>query len=106
MSKIVGHFYFKLTANGNIIGEYSHHGMKTVTIESANWKTKTIGFFGTYDTIWIENGNLMNMTLEIADVKNTQIPIYLLVWNDGTNDIYKGEGFIVDGMLIGSYISV
>ncbi len=103
MSKIIGHFYFKLTGVGNLIGEYSHFGMDNVVVESANTVEKQIGFIGKYQSIWLENGNQRVMDLIIGVKEDTHVPIYELVWKDGNKKIYIGEGFIVDGILIGSY---
>jgi hypothetical protein len=110
---ILGRFYFKQTVNGNLIGEYSNQKSEEVWSESANKKPdeknevakdneKNEPFIGTYISTWGERSEAILCDLKISPKSNTR-GIYSLTWEKDNSQIFKGEGFIVDNMLIGDY---
>lgn len=101
---IIGHFYMKLTASGNILSEYSHTNMGRVAIEGANrpLKNRPIKFEGTYDTVWDWGKSAIKMKLKIVEFSATGI--FELTWSDKAGILYFGTAFLVDGMLVGSYM--
>lgn len=101
---IIGHFYMKLTASGNILSEYSHTTMGHVAVEAANrpLNNRPIKFEGTYDTVWEWGKASIQMKLKIVEFPKAGI--FELTWSDKSGDIYYGTGFLVDGMLVGSYM--
>jgi hypothetical protein len=106
MSKL-GHFYFKLTSSGNLLSEYSFEGHDKVVIEGANRINGLLtSFEGDFEAIWIEKAVRFPVILHIELRLNTKSEIFKLTWKEKGTDIFTGEGFIVDGILIGSYKSV
>lgn len=105
MSKIFGQFYFKRTSNGNLLGEYSNSNMSSIDVESANAVKIVNGFEGTYDTMWQVNKSSTCKILEIIAHPKI-VGGFLLSWGNGGVKEFEGQGFIVDGMLIGSYKSI
>lgn len=103
MVKIIGRFYFKMTKNGNLIGEYSNSGMSTIDSESANAKTNQHGFIGKYESVWSEDDKSFLTLIEIEHRDETNQKLYSLKWKKNKKTIFWGEGMIVDDMLIGDY---
>lgn len=102
---ILGRFYFKQTTNGNLTGEFSNYAMSGNTTESADIMTTfTQPFIGEYRSTWFEE-NAESLILIISSSNGTNNRIYTLRWTNPNNDepTFLGEGFIVDGILIGDY---
>jgi hypothetical protein len=101
---IIGRFYFKQTNYGNLIGEFSNNEMNRNLTESANiLESYEAMYTGKYRTTWFETGTT-TLILEITFREQTDNNIYILVWRNEKNEtIFKGEGFIVDNILIGDY---
>ncbi len=102
---IIGRFYFKRTASGNLIGEFSNNTMEKNCTEGANRIYPDTGsFVGTYITTWSEISSPEVSEMVIMP-KLGCINIFTIEWTDLTNKktIFWGEGMIVDDMLIGDY---
>ena len=106
---LIGRFYFKKTDNGNLIGEYSHNFSLSNDSECSNNLNKDIlsnnSFIGKYETCWKEK-KPCSCIIEISfkNLNNqTSNSIYTVLWKDNNRTIFWGEGFLVDGMLIGDY---
>ena len=102
-----GHFYFRLTSNGNLIGEYSNDGLNGASTESAGRvlvegeSNRLHSFIGLFDTCWLEDKTSKYAQLEIEAVK---YGMFSLTWKNKKRDtLYRGKGMIVDGILIGDY---
>jgi hypothetical protein len=105
MANIIGRFYFKMTQNGNLIGEYSNSGMDGVDAEFANSISNDQGFIGKYNSVWEEDNNkTYTATLNITFKYPNNTKIFSLEWiNKSGITVHSGEGMIVDDMLIGDY---
>lgn len=101
---ILGRFYFRQTQNGNLLGEFSNQRSHENRTESADLITSvTEAFIGDYNATWFEGGAITNH-LRIFPKPNSNNQILLLEWTDANNRfVFRGEGFIVDGILIGNY---
>ena len=109
MSNIIGRFYFKKTENGNLFGEYSNNLSTNNTPECALLTSMNNNFIGTYKTNWVDESQVshsgsINIYPKIIGEK--VVPnIFKIDWvedNIETSKLY-GEGFIIDGILIGDY---
>lgn len=104
---IKGRFYYKQTLNGNLIGEFSNNFTDENLTESgiivSNFSEPYIGI---YNVCWYENGPKSSKLEIIYRTENREI--FQLTWiNLKTEKIeFRGEGFIVDNILIGNYESV
>jgi len=101
MAKVKGTFYFKSTVNGNLLGEFTNNNSKEIMTESAtldNDLESELIFVGNYRSVWFDIV-LKEMNLEIREegIK------YYLSWSENGIEIYKGEGFLVDEILVGHY---
>ena len=102
MSKLIGRFYFKRTENGNLIGEYSHNTSKFIATECAEPIGITNGYLGTYNSTWIHEKRAIISELIISNSERS-CKVFKLEWKYDESEHFWGEGFIVDGMLIGDY---
>ena len=118
MSTILGRFYFKLTDNKNLIGEFSndHKTCKRNYTESADLTHREQNdgkFIGEYFSTWREqNGGKLHESV-LAKLKIEQKPgcenIFDLKWWRIVNEqpeakpFFCGEGMLCEGMLIGNY---
>ena len=114
-TKVSGRFYFKLTANGNLLGEWSNRdsiAAQPTSTESADFDVslgspKTRGtFVGSYRSTWQENGVAVFATLKI-DLKPHVPDIFTLTWHSPSKGkpIFNGEGMLCDDILVGDYHS-
>jgi len=112
MSRLIGQFYYRLTQSGNLLGEFSNNGTLFNWTESADLvreDNKSIDSFeGTYHTTWQEGGNPCFATLIIIPKVTTAGPainIFELTWTfkNQNQPTFYGEGFISEGILVGSY---
>ena len=106
---IIGRFYFKQTQNGNLLGEFSNSGMTSIDSESATLipplliSLPTQKFIGEYNSTWFED-KAKFLALEIKFKYLNNDKIYTIEWKDKSgNPVFKGEGFLVDDILIGDY---
>lgn len=100
---VLGRFYFKQTANGNLLGEYSNTEMNLNRTEGADITSLfSLPFIGTYTTTWFEQ-SAQSLNLEIQFKVNGNNRIYSLTWTNNGNTVFVGQGFLVDGILIGDY---
>jgi hypothetical protein len=99
--KITGRFYFKKTQSGNLLGEFSNNATSKNYTESADLcrDDRLEIFEGTYFTTWQENGSAEFAELVISRVNL----IFSLKWTVANAGHFSGEGFLVDGMLVGNY---
>lgn len=108
MSDIRGRFYFKLSINGNLAGEYSHQDSKHSWVETAQRTSPAAcGFEGDYRSAWIqENEEVCSAELKITR-KAGSTGIFSLVWTPpGETAQFEGEAMLCDQILIGNYRSV
>lgn len=103
MGNIVGRFYFKRSANGNLTGEFSNNGMLKISSEMAEPIEPTTDFLGKYIATWIEDGRIISSILTIAMKEGAIARLYSLVWRKGSDIIYWGEAMLCDDILIGDY---
>jgi len=84
--KIKGEFYFNKTNNGNLLGEYTNNGMDCrYDAECANPIEKNNNsFFGSYDTVWLEDESKHSAKLKICQ-KNNKIRVDWLNKNEKHN---------------------
>jgi len=100
---VLGRFYFKQTANGNLLGEFSNTGMQVNRTESADITSRfNLPFIGTYRSTWFEQ-NEQSLDLEIQYKIDSNNRIYTLIWSNNGAITFVGEGFVVDSILIGDY---
>lgn len=107
-----GRFYFKQTTSGNLLGEYGNEGLVPVTgTESAVMREDSKSdfssqpFVGEYDTCWLEGTIPTYAELEITPRLPLSSNTYKLKWKDANaKQLFEGEGFIAESMLIGSYV--
>ncbi len=107
MTQIIGSFYFKKTTSGNLIGEFTNNNHETIFSESCDLKIlqkDLASFEGTYLSTWQEESESILMELEI--MRNSNQMKYYLIWTLANEPIFKGEGFLVDDLLIGHYVSM
>ena len=106
-NKIAGRFFFKKTDNGNLIGEFSNNDPSSkISTESADLQPEihNSGFIGTFHSTWQEAGKPFFAVLTISQKTNSKL--FTLEWNRNNEPIFKGEGMLVDGVLIGDYHQV
>ena len=108
MEKIIGRFYFKLSSNGNLLGEYSNNVSTDCDVEAARRLSERQGtninpFVGKYNSTWTEGASSHSATLTIT--KRTA-QIYSVEWSRNNEPVFTGEAMIMDGILIGNYQSV
>lgn len=106
---VKGWFYLKKTTTGNLIGEFSNNDLNIVLTECANLiNSEANSFIGEYNSVWSESNTSDRYRLKIY-LKSNSSSIYKLEWRNENNNntlVYQGEGFLVDGFLIGRYESV
>ncbi len=103
---LIGRFYFKLTSNGNLIGEFSNNFSTGISTESAD-STNILGnYLGVYNSTWQEDGNAHFANLTISQKNATGNTIFTLEWRENNNLTFIGEGMLCDNILIGNYQSV
>lgn len=102
---IIGTFYFKKTTNGNLVGEYTNNKTNYLSVECAQITSseKKNLFEGTYRTTWIEGEKPESATLKIS-LQNISVQKYDLTWKSNSDiTLFKGQGFIMDEILLGTY---
>lgn len=100
---LIGRFYFKKTANGNLLGEFSHNRSEINSSESADILNYSDDFIGTYFTTWQENNAPRSANLKIEFKQGTGDRIYKLTWTLDNKELFLGEGFLCDKILFGDY---
>lgn len=102
-----GRFYFKLTAIGNLIGEYSNLPSKGIHPESARRVSgDSKSYVGSYDDCWLDDKDSEYAKLDISQNEDKNNSIFILVWKDNNDKIiFKGRGMLCDNILIGNYWS-
>lgn len=106
-NELDGRFYFKLTSNGNLIGEWSNRKSKQSQTESCDLRGKPTGnYLGKYDSTWLEDGKPQFAVLTITR-KQGSTSLFALDWKNKAGElIYQGEGMLCDCILIGDYRGV
>lgn len=112
---IIGRFYFKPTASGNLIGEFSNNTLNRNCTEGADriypasqsverTYPHPISFVGEYYTTWNENSSSQVSKMVIYP-KTGCTNILTIEWTDLSSKkiMFWGEGMIVGDMLIGDY---
>jgi hypothetical protein len=96
---IIGNFYLKQTSSGNLLGEYTNTVNEEIFTENArpiNGGSST--FAGEYNTSWLEgNKDDPHKSKLIIKAEGNK---YKLEWSN----LFWGQGFVVDGILIGFYV--
>jgi len=99
---VLGSFYFRLTTNGNLMGEFMNNLSQQMATESADViGEQNDNFIGDYQSTWFD-GNAQTMRLSITQKAHT-FNIFRLVWSDDTATHFVGEAFLSNEMLIGVY---
>lgn len=100
---IIGRLYFRLTASGNLIGEFSNQISTGNTTESADRITgHSSTFIGDFRSTWLDDNEPVFATLRIQAKEGT-INIFSLSWQINGSQSFVGEAIVVDGLLIGDY---
>lgn len=116
MSKINGRFYFKLTSNKNLLGEFSNQDgacQKNYTESAVRIsKGNDAPFIGIYrSTWWEETSNAPALAELKIENRQDRDGAYRLEWryikgeNAESKPYFTGEAMLCDGMLIGNYWS-
>ena len=78
--KLIGRFYFKITKNGNLIGEFSNNLSPKNFTESADLiKQDVKGFEGNYYSSWLDDTDVKSANLFIRIKKGCK-DIYTVNW--------------------------
>lgn len=110
MTRLIGRFYFKKTANGNLIGEYSNRAPAS-SRSYAEAATRIEGgneWVGDYMTTWCEapKNECVSARLEI-EAKPNCIGIFILRWRPASEPngkaMFAGEAMLCDDMIVGDY---
>lgn len=97
-NRINGSFFFKRTATGNLIGEFTNTESSEITPEVAVPQGQNTSFSGIYTSTWFDTEHhLSTLLITQNGVK------FKLEWREPTKKGYKGEGMLVDGILVGHY---
>jgi hypothetical protein len=102
---IIGSFYFKITNNHNLIGEFTNNDPnECIRTENAQLIKSNSRLIGIYQSTWFDNAVHL-ADLEIMQKNNNNT--YKLEWKEKGIITYQGEGFLMDNeTLIGFYQSV
>ena len=121
MATIHGHFYFRQTDAGNLLGEYAHtetveRSLPEAALRLSNQDSSRIPFLGKYKSTWYEpnpdnsdnKDQSVTADLEIRLKGSASSNLYTLIWTDpqaavGTKPMFTGEGMLCGDLLIGSY---
>lgn len=111
MSNLAGRFYFKLTSNGNLLGEYSNNRSRSCSAESAERALELEGqvgggaarFVGIYRSVWQEDGGVAHTAILKIDPKAGCDGIFTVYWSSPESDSFEGEAMLCDEILIGNY---
>ena len=100
--KDTGSFWFQLTQNGNLVGEFIDNVKSNVFTESADRKKgMPASFRGIFDSTWLESRQAIKMELNIQP---GGYQIFELRWLAENRIRYYGEAFLAgDGKLTGTY---
>lgn len=114
MTKITGRFFFKLTANGNLLGEYSNDLSSRCVTEAANRifsakepeRISRYDFEATYESVWRETLDRCVCSNLTISRKKGCTGIFSLEWKSpaGVHQ-FDGEGMLCDEILVGNYWS-
>jgi len=102
----IGCFYFKRTASGNLLGEFSDNQGDRVYTECADIverdETDAAGFAGRYLSAWrhVRGKHAANLAITRNTGDNL---LYAFVWDEGKYE-YTGHGMLCDGVITGGYI--
>jgi hypothetical protein len=100
---IIGRFYFRLTENGNLIGEFSNQTSLRNRTESADRMYGDPAMFtGDFLTTWLEEDVPVLSNLNISHKAGTT-NIFSLSWVRNGTQSFIGEAIIAGGLLIGDY---
>lgn len=114
MSGISGRFYLKISANGNLLGEYSNNFSTACSAEAAEREGRTgktrgkrnFQFLGVYRSFWVEEDGPREAKLTIS-LNPRGEGIFSLYWEAvNHSQDFEGEGMLCDEILIGNYWSV
>lgn len=110
MPRLGGRFFFKLTDNRNLIGEFSNNLDANISTESADIKEScgdkacaNCKFHGTYYSTWRENREPIFAELKITPKTGAANQFTLKWYHEDGGRYFKGEGMLCDGILIGDY---
>lgn len=106
--RFIGRFYFKLTVNGNLLGEYSNNHKDCIRscVEAANRTSEwPVGsekpgekFVGEYISTWLEGKKCDKVNLTITRREGSE-SMFLVRWSEK----FEGQGMLCDDILIGDY---
>lgn len=101
----MGRFYFKMTANGNLVGEYSHRDSTPTRCyaEAATRISDDTGWTGRYITTWCEAPKCQCESAELS-IQARPNGIYALEWmGDKGKRLFSGEAMRCNDTLVGDY---
>ena len=106
-NRLIGRFYFKKTANGNLVGEYSNRHAASVRsyAEAASRISSGSDWIGDYVTTWCEapNNECFSAKLQIT-ARPHCVGIFSLRWDSVSGSrLFSGEAMLCDDMLVGDY---
>ena len=112
---VSGRFYFKLTSNGNLLGEFSNNLSRSCSAESAE-RVENVEdpaeapgsrFIGLYRSVWLEDGGEHQRATLTIGLKPNCTGIFSMTWTaPGDTNLFEGEAMLCDEILIGNYWSV
>lgn len=107
MASFSGQFYFKLTEEGNLLGEYSHQGTSTIRPECAMRVTGAKNdYAGDFLTAWYEQNtdNAMLAGLRVRP-KPQDSHSFTLLWMEHKTSriLFTGEATLKNGAIVGHY---
>ena len=113
MPKFIGRFYFKLTTNDNLLGEWSnsHSSCIRCATEAANRageaeepNDRSVSrFVGDYTSVWCEAPNTCTYSNLVIRPKRGCNGIFTVEWTGPAKFI--GEAMLCDDILVGDYRS-
>jgi len=101
--EIIGSFTLRDEGDGCFTSKYHHtdecftEACKKIITEKNNPDV----FVGDFRTCWLEEKPNGQPEFKLTIIKN--VNTYLLTWNDGSNDLFKGTAMIFEGNLVGAY---
>ncbi|WP_294284157.1 hypothetical protein [uncultured Chryseobacterium sp.] len=102
-----GFFYFRLTNNGNLVGEFFNDFDTSIRTESADRTNNENRFDNTYLSTWREGGNseILNLNINISENNDR---VFDLAWfrNNENNPVFRGQAMEIEESLLSGYYFV
>ncbi|MDQ1161216.1 hypothetical protein QE422_001584 [Chryseobacterium sp. SORGH_AS 447] len=99
-----GFFYFRLTNNGNLVGEFFNDADTSIRTESADTINNENRFDNSYLSTWREGNTseIVNLNIRISDSNRR---VFDLVWFRNNEDIaiFRGQAIEIEENLLSGY---